>query len=152
MIDIQSLAVKAQMLQFFREQILQRTQSAAPKEELRVVIVLSAPAFLGHQAEPEPLNLPHDPNRKVFYLRYRPLPPRSPLPNPGSDMPPQPMLNSLPSDDLEHALKPLDARVLPHPRPRSTAKSSLISSPQSKRCSFRAAGASSCPYLPHPRI
>jgi hypothetical protein len=110
-IDVQSLAVKAQMLQFFRDQVLRRALPAAPSDDLRIVIVLSAPAFLGRQTEPEPLNLPRDPNRKVFYLRYRPPPARPAVPPPGSDAPPQPMITSLPSDDLEHALKPLDARV-----------------------------------------
>jgi hypothetical protein len=106
-IDAQSLAAKAQMVRFFREQVLDRARGNGGRDELTVVIVLSAPAFLEHQFHLEPANLERDPNRKIFYLRYRPLPPRPALDSPAV----APVVSGIPSDDLEHALKPLDARV-----------------------------------------
>lgn len=50
-----------------------------------------------------------DANRRVFYLRYRPLPMRPAFdPFTHESRPP---INSLPADDLENTLKSLDARV-----------------------------------------
>ena len=74
------------------------------------MIVLSAPAFLEHQVKVEPVTVPRDPNRKVFYLRYRPMPPPRPQFAPfGQGV--LPAATAMPWDDLEHTLKPLDARV-----------------------------------------
>jgi hypothetical protein len=109
-IDAQSLAAKQRMAQFFRDQVLARAQPRADRDELRVVIVLSAPAFLGRQSPLETANLERDPNRRIFYLRYRPEPPRPDIPS--YTTAPPPGMTSLPSDDLERALKPLDARIL----------------------------------------
>jgi hypothetical protein len=93
------------MTRFFTDQVASRARLAEARDELRVVIVLSAPAFLGRQAPVESVKYERDPNRKVFYLRYRPLP------NPFSDQGQAALANTLPSDDLEHVLKLFDARV-----------------------------------------
>jgi hypothetical protein len=98
-IDAQSLAAKSQMLRFFRSQVVEKAN--APGDGLHIVIVLSAPAFFDRQLHLDPVTLERDPNRRIFYLRYRPLPPR-----------PNPDAIGLPPDDLEGALKALDARVL----------------------------------------
>jgi len=125
-IDVQSLAAKAQMAQFFRDRILER---AAPRADdaSRVVIVLSAPAFLGQQLHLEAADLEPDPRRRIFYLRYRPTPFRPPLTSypPGEALPGMnapPAMNALPADDLEHALRPLGARVLTAENPREFRK------------------------------
>ncbi len=109
-IDAQSLAVKAQMTQFFWDQMLDRLKPDTGSDALRVMIVLSAPAFLEHQFKVEPASFPKDPNRKVFYLRYRATPPPRVAFDPFNQGP-MPSAMSLPSDDLEHTLKSLDARV-----------------------------------------
>jgi hypothetical protein len=109
-IDAQSLAVKAQMAQFFWDQMLDRLRPDAGSDTLHVMIVLSAPAFLEHQFKVEPASFPKDPNRKVFYLRYRPTPLARVAFDPFNRAP-MPTAMSLPSDDLEHTLKSLDARV-----------------------------------------
>jgi hypothetical protein len=108
-IDAQSLAARAEMRQFFWDQVTGRLQNE--HEPLRVVIVLSAPVFLERQYKVEPAALPKDSNRRVYYLRYRPLPLVRTVFNPFTDVP-RPAANSLPSDDFENTLKPLDARVL----------------------------------------
>jgi hypothetical protein len=104
-IDAQSLAAKAGMARFFRDQVLVRATAARDRDELSIVIVLSAPAFLDRQLRLEPAALERDPNRRIFYLRYRPVF-LHPVADGSVAAPP------LPSDDLEHALKTLDARVL----------------------------------------
>lgn len=109
-IDVQSLAVKAEMTQFFWDQMLDRLRPEAGSDAVHAMIVLSAPAFLEHQFKVEPASLPKDPNRKVFYLRYRPTPPPRMAFDPFSQAP-MPTAMSLPTDDLEHTLKSLDARV-----------------------------------------
>jgi hypothetical protein len=109
-IDIKSLSVKTQMAQFFRDQVLLRSQPRPNPDELQVVIVLSAPAFLGSQMPLVPADLPRSPNRRIFYLRYRPWRPRL---EPFTYTPGQasPRMVALPADDLEHILKSLDARM-----------------------------------------
>jgi hypothetical protein len=123
---VQSLAAKAQMVGFFRDQVLGRARAGDKagdkRNELRVVIVLSAPAFLDRQYRLEPANLERDPNRRIYYLRYRPLPPR---PDPGQDAPelwPMMPAGSIPFDDLEHALKQLDARIFSASTPEEFRK------------------------------
>ena len=112
-IDAQSLAENGRMTQFFWDRILERAVtpsggSANSSEAPRVVIVLSAPAFLGHQLRVEPASVPRDPNRRVFYLRYRPTPPMRRVME--GELP-KPLVTSLPEDDLERTLKGLDARM-----------------------------------------
>ncbi len=109
-IDVQSLAARAEMRRFFWDQVIGRLSPEEEKEPLRVVIVLSAPVFLERQYKVEPATVRRDPSRRVYYLRYRPLPLARPVFNPFMENP-RPAANALPSDDFESALKSLDTRV-----------------------------------------
>ena len=94
------------MLQFFRDRVVDKAEAANYREPLRVVIVLSAPVFLEHQYKLDAAPLPKDPDRRIFYVRCRPLPPvRNGLP--GGDVLPPPIS----ADDLEHVVKSLDGRM-----------------------------------------
>lgn len=112
MIDAQSLAGKAAMQQFFWDAVVGRIETVAGSKDppLHIVIVLSGPVFLEQQYRVEPSVVAKDPNRRVYYLQYRPIPPR-PLHLPDGEMAPPAM--PIPSDDLEHTLKLLDAKVFP---------------------------------------
>lgn len=57
----------------------------------------------------EPTIFPKDPNRRVYYLQYRPLPPRPAMMH--LEDGPMPPAMPMPSDDLERTLKLLDAKV-----------------------------------------
>ncbi len=106
-IDAESLAANARMTQFFRDQVVERAVTPSGGDP-RVVIVLSAPTYLGHQTRVEPASVPHDPNRRVFYVRYRPTPPPRRI---SEEAAPVRVAASLPEDDIEHALRGLDARM-----------------------------------------
>jgi hypothetical protein len=111
-IDAQSLAGKAAMQQFFWDSVLgQLAPGANPVEDapLRVVIVLSSPVFLQRQYKVEPSSFPKDPNRRVYYMQYRPIGPQLARVRPEEG--PMPAAAPIPSDDLEHTLKLLDAKV-----------------------------------------
>jgi hypothetical protein len=109
-IDVQSLAARTEMRRFFQDEVATRVSTPQEHEPLRVAIVLSAPVFLERQDRVESAVLPKDSNRRVYYLRYRALPPRPVF---DSFMQgPRPAISSLPSDDFEGALKSLDAHVL----------------------------------------
>jgi hypothetical protein len=110
-IDVQSLAAKAEMKQFFLDQVLDRAGRTSEKEPLHVVIVLSAPMFLENQFKVEPAAFEKDPNRRVYYLRYRPLPPMQVTFDPFNGGL-RPIATPLATDDIERTLKVLDARVL----------------------------------------
>jgi hypothetical protein len=105
-IDVQSLAGKAAMLKFFRDRVVGKVKAVNEREPLRVVIVLSAPLFLENQYRAGAAALPKDPNRRIFYVRCRPL---RVLPNglAGGVV----LAPSIASDDLEHAIRSLDGRV-----------------------------------------
>ena len=120
-VDVQSLAAKAEMRQFFWDQVLERARVDERDDSLRVLIVLSAPVFLEHQIAVEPSRLPKNPNRRVFYLCYRPLSAYRP-PVQASDGPTVPIATAMASDDLEHTLKPLDARVFSAATPEQVRK------------------------------
>ncbi len=108
-IDAQSLAAKREMLQFFWDKLLEKADEPTGDAAKRVVIVLSSPVFLDGQNKVEPAIGPKDPNRRVFYVRYRPPPPRIMQVAPdGSAIPAAP---SMPVDELEHVVKMLDAKI-----------------------------------------
>jgi len=110
-IDVASLAGKGAMQQYFWDSLLARVMPEERKgdEPLRVVIVLSSPLFLERQYKVEPATVPKDPNRRVYYLQYRPLPPRPAMMH--FEDKPMPAAMAMPSDDLERTLKLLDAKV-----------------------------------------
>lgn len=73
-IDAQSLAVKSQMLQFLRDRVVAKAAGPIQPDDLHVILVLSAPAFFNSQLRLDPAILERDPHRRIFYLRYRPIP------------------------------------------------------------------------------
>jgi hypothetical protein len=121
-IDAQSLAARRETVTYFRETIGSRLRTAENAGSPRALIVLSAPAFLGPQLPAETAAQPNPPHTKVFYLRYRALPARSPIPDPNPDAAARPLANALPADDLEHALKPFEPRVLTAETPETFRK------------------------------
>jgi hypothetical protein len=113
-IDAQLLASKREMLQFFWDELRGRavphTEDAGDaRAGKRVLIVLSAPVFLDGQNKVEPATVAKDPDRRVFYIRYRALPPRALQIAP--DGTPIPQAAAMPVDELEHVVKLLDAKV-----------------------------------------
>ncbi len=107
-IDVQSLATKADMLQFFRDSVVEKVKEVpAGEEPLRVVVVLSAPLFLERQYKTASAPLPRDPNRRIYYVRCRPVRLTSNGTMGGDAMAP-----SMASDDLEHVIHSLDGRIL----------------------------------------
>jgi hypothetical protein len=115
-IDVQSLATKAEMMQFFRDEVAAKLQGESGKEdsdgkkELRAVIVLSAPVFLERQSKVESSRLPKDPDRRLFYVRDRPLPP-SPANFSALEGNLQPRATSMASDDIERVTRALGGRI-----------------------------------------
>jgi hypothetical protein len=90
-VDVSTLAGQRKMLDYFSAEAVHRLGDASVPH---VLIVLSAPVFFTKQEKPPPPELPPDPNRRVFYIRYS---------SPASE-------GSF-ADDLEHALKPLRPRT-----------------------------------------
>ena len=113
-IDAQSLAGKAEMLQFFRDQVAEKLHGHgdrdADKAQLRAVIVLSAPVFLEQQYKVDAARLAKDLNRRLFYLRDRPVPPVRVNFNSG-DGSAAPVAGAMPADDIERVVKALDGRL-----------------------------------------
>jgi hypothetical protein len=101
------------MRRFFWDEVNRRLKQDPAGQN--VVIVLSGPAFLEDQEPVEPLEAPNDPNRRLFYIRYRTIPPRPAHPRlrPGARGPllTPPPTYPMPVDDLEHTLEPLNARL-----------------------------------------
>jgi hypothetical protein len=88
-VDARTLANERRMLGFVSSTV---SRLLAPGDPPRVLIVLSAPVNFTHQ-ETTPLpELPPDPRRHVFYLRYAPI--RAPY-----------------ADDIERILRPEGARI-----------------------------------------
>jgi len=108
-IDIRSLSSKAEMRQFFRDQILDCLRPR-PENPAEFVIVLSAPVFLEGQNKLENAVVGKNPNQRVFYFRYRPVPQRAVAFDPITEDALPPAM-ALPSDDIERGLKSLGARV-----------------------------------------
>jgi hypothetical protein len=111
-VDVRALDSRWKMRNFFVDQLTARvTEPHDEKEDARVVIVLSGPAWLADQEPVAKIDLPPGPDRKVFYIRCR-LIPRSvleprPRPRPGArPRPLGPAAFRLPLDDLQ---KPLEA-------------------------------------------
>lgn len=115
-IDAQSLAGKAEMLRFFRDQVTEKLNAHfdgdGDKAPLRAVIVLSAPVFLEQQYKVETARLGKDPNRRLYYLRYRPLPPvRLNFDSGDGSAEPLAMARAMPADNMEHIVKALAGRL-----------------------------------------
>jgi hypothetical protein len=111
-IDVQTLRGQWKMRNFFRDEVTKRLRS--DENALNVVIVLSGPAFLEDQEPLEKVEMPTEPNRRLFYIRYRAVNTRPQRPRVRPGMRPQPIRPAaypMPVDDLEHAVEPLHARL-----------------------------------------
>jgi len=97
-VEAQTLAGQRRMLAFVSSTV---SRLLAPADPPRVLIVLSAPVNFTHQETAPPPELPPDPRRHVFYLRYaRFAPPRT-----------VEWRDSLFADDIERILRPQGARI-----------------------------------------
>jgi hypothetical protein len=112
-IDVRALEGQWKMRRFFWDEVNRRLN--ANDGSRNVVIVLSGPAFLDDQEPVETTALPSDPERRLFYIRYRTIPPRPQHPRlrPGARGPllTPPPTYPMPVDDLEHTVEPLNARL-----------------------------------------
>ncbi|HVV43956.1 MAG TPA: hypothetical protein VHC72_02095 [Bryobacteraceae bacterium] len=97
-VEAQTLAGQHRMLGFISGTL---SRLLAPPDPPRVLIVLSAPANFSHQQTAPPAELPPDPRRRVFYLRYAPFPPHQR----GE------WLDAMFADDIERILRPQGARI-----------------------------------------
>ena len=115
-IDVRALEGQWKMRKFFWDEVNRRLEEQDGRRN--IVIVLSGPAFLDDQEPVEPAAttlLPGDAERRLFYIRYRTIPPRPAHPRlrPGARGPllaPAPSY-PMPVDDLEHTVEPLNARL-----------------------------------------
>jgi hypothetical protein len=100
-VDAMTLAGQRKMLDYFMAEATRLLVPAAqPVAMPHALIVLSAPVYFTQQERPPLPDLPPDPARRVFYIRYAPFLPR--------------MIQGQSysfADDLEHLLKPMGARV-----------------------------------------
>jgi hypothetical protein len=124
-IDVHALENRQQNAQFFLTQVRERIDVVTPKagltETLPILIVLSGPMAFDSGDNLHPLEIDHNPDAKVFYVRYHStgLPPANPFlagPRLGGRTPlsrsngiPQKM--SEPQDELERTLKALRPRL-----------------------------------------
>ena len=116
-IDAKTLAGQSRMLEYFSREAAHRVGLDVPDSGdsasgvAHVLIVLSAPVFFTHQDKAPPPDMPPDPNHRIFYLRYAP---------------PQTALSEgslyMFTDDLEHILKPMGARVFRVSKPEDFRK------------------------------
>jgi hypothetical protein len=94
-VDTHSLENRRKIVTFFRNELVRLLLPVGPGSEeapIPIVIVLSGPAFLEDQEPGGPVQLPGNPDHRVFYIRYHGLPA------------PQ-------KDDLQRSVEPFNARV-----------------------------------------
>ena len=121
-VDIKSLAGQRKMLDYLAVEANRRLGTPGSTEDTaRVLIVLSAPFYFTDQDQPPAPELPPDPSRRVFYIRYSPLAILM-LNNPTPDsarfrVPLYPF-----SDDIERVLRPMGARVFRASKPEEFRK------------------------------
>ena len=136
-VDVATLSQSKTMQRFLWDQLFQEADFSAKRavntsQSLHVLLFLSAPVVLTNQDRMDPITLPADPNRKVYYINYRPArEPIQPLAMPRDLVDPRLMPAELRSfsrryysspserrggsfvgdDDLSRMLKALNARV-----------------------------------------
>jgi hypothetical protein len=117
-IDVRALEGQWKMRRFFWDEISRRVgagEKPGNDGTRNVVIVLSGPAFFDDQEPVEPLELRKDPDRRLFYIRYRSVAVRNQRTRvrPGAHGPSlaPPAVFPMPVDDLEHTVEPLNARL-----------------------------------------
>ncbi len=97
-VEARTLAAQRRMLGFVSSTV---SNLLAPTDPTRVLIVLSAPVNFTHQETAPPPELPPDPRRHVFYLRYALFAPPHTVE----------WRDSLFADDIERILRPQGARI-----------------------------------------
>ena len=114
-VDAKTLANEWRMRGYFLEELARRLDAPLADGTVRVVIVISGPAFF---EDPNRLvyEIPaHDPARQLYYIRYRALPVRYPPRNrPGMrPVPQRPVVINVPmlNDDLEKVALALNGKV-----------------------------------------
>lgn len=107
-VDAETLLNQSRMLDYFTREVTRRLASGG---EPRVLIVLSAPVYFSKQEKPALPELPPDPTRRVFYIRYAQFLPRTREGQSYSF-----------ADDLERILKPRGARVFRAEHPEEFRK------------------------------
>jgi hypothetical protein len=134
-VDTPTLAGQRKMLDYFAAEATRCLGPLEADDVTHVLIVLSAPVFFTRQEKPAPPDLPPDPRHRVFYISYSPtaivtmhgsVPAgRSGLAT--SDTGPEtgatihrPLY--IFTDDLEHLLKPMGARVFRVSKPEEFRK------------------------------
>ncbi len=135
LVDVHSLEVQRRILDYLAGEVTRRLGPAKPEDDTaHVVIVLSAPFYFDAQDKPAIPDLPPQPGRRIFYIRYSPLaivlgPPGSSLPSEGRggrgvlpDMTSLRVPLYLFTDDIERTLKPMGARVFHVSRPEEFRK------------------------------
>ncbi len=111
-VDAKTLAGQRKMLDYFSGEVTRLLGPAdQPLPVPHVVIVLSAPVYFTQQERPPLPDLPPDPGRRVYYIRYTQFLPRS-----------QEGQSYLFTDDLERILKPMGARIFRVMRPEDFRK------------------------------
>jgi hypothetical protein len=124
-VDVATLSGGWKMRQFFLDEVEGRLKPRPGV--LQVVLVISGPAFFDNQAPAESGPLPPNPDRLLYYIRYRSTPVRA-FPQgrggggfgrgyPGRARPgmrpigPEAPRMPMPMDDLERSMEPLGARI-----------------------------------------
>lgn len=116
-VDASVFATESRIHSFFHD-ALGRAMGSASDGIPNPVIVLSGPAFFEDRYPVSFADLPKDPDHRVYYIRYRPIPPESFSPSRRTRtgrpiLPPQrPMFYfAIPVDDLERPLETINARI-----------------------------------------
>jgi hypothetical protein len=117
MVDVHTLEGEWKMRTFFQDEVTGRLNKK--DDGIRVVIVLSGPAFLEDQEPVAPMTESVDPERRLFYIRYRTVAVRTrpatrqarPGGRGGVPIPPSPRAYPMPLDELEKTVEPLGAQV-----------------------------------------
>ncbi|HVW85829.1 MAG TPA: hypothetical protein VHB50_14165, partial [Bryobacteraceae bacterium] len=116
-VDVRTLEGQWKMQKFFWDDLTHRLDRTDEKA-VQAVIVLSGPAFFENQEPVDPPAIGNDPDRRLFYIRYRAIPidrrqrirphpgMRPLLPRPG-----EPLIPAMGMDDLERMVGPLHARL-----------------------------------------
>jgi len=122
-VDLNTLAGQHQMMDYLAAEAARRLAPANPSDAAaHVLIVLSAPLSFTEQDKPPAPDVPPDPARRIFYIRYSPLAILRPVPGSEVDysnlrVPLYPF-----TDDIERALKPMGARVFRVSKPEEFRK------------------------------
>lgn len=120
-VDVRTLEGQRRTLNYLSVEVTRLLGPQNSTDAMRhVVIVLSAPFYFNDQDKPPLPDLPADPARRLFYISYSPLAILQTDGIPGPSTLRVPLYRS--SDDIEHTLKPMGARVFHVSRPEEFRK------------------------------